>query len=316
MLRPTLAACGFLTLAALPAAAQPRQVTSGRAETVVDTLYDCPREVPNRRRSAVGRIRAADGTAITVPAATRFADGPKLPDLYNLCTGVTPETLDPAAIERLPVVEIHPDGEVVTGYLMADNYAEVYVNGRLVGVDAHPYTPFNAAILRFRVKRPYTIALLLVDWEENLGLGTELNRGNPHFAGDGGVVARFSDGTVTDASWRAQSFYIAPLGSAAEVEERGAVHDSSARGRTYADFRPPDCAERCVAVHYPIPPGWHLPGFDDSAWPAARRFTDAEVGVGSLTGYTRFPAAFAGAQWIWSDNLVLDNLVLARRTVR
>jgi hypothetical protein len=28
------------------------------------------------------------------------------------------------------------------------------------------------------------------------------------------------------------------------------------------------------------------------------------------------PEAFAGARWIWSNNLVLDNLVLMRKTVR
>jgi hypothetical protein len=301
---------------AAAAAAETRQVTQGPAETIVENLYTCPRQVPNSRLSAVGRITAADGTRIIVPAETRFAEGPKLPDLFNLCTGVTPETLDRAAVERLPVVEIDPDGEVITGFIIADNYVEVYVNGRLVGVDAHPYTPFNSSIIRFRAKRPYTLALLLVDWEENLGLGSELNRGNRFFAGDGGVLARFSDGTVTDGSWRAQSFYIAPLARAEDVVERGAVHDTAALGRTYPEVKVPDCQDRCFAVHYPIPPGWQAPGFDDRAWPEARSFTDAEVGTTALTGYTRYPEAFAGARWIWSDNLVFDNLVLARKTVR
>lgn len=170
--------------------------------------------------------------------------------------------------------------------------------------------------MRFRAKRPYTIALLLVDWEEKLGLGMERMRGNDWFAGDGGVVARFSDGTVTDAGWRAQSFYIAPLARAEDVVERGTVHDTSAFGRTYPEVRVPGCQDRCVAVHYPIPADWAAPGFDDGAWPKANEFTDAEVGVTSLTGYTRYPDAFAGARWIWSSNLVFDNLVLARRTVR
>ena len=32
--------------------------------------------------------------------------------------------------------------------------------------------------------------------------------------------------------------------------------------------------------------------------------------------YTRYPQLFAGARWIWSYNLVLDNVVIARKTVR
>jgi hypothetical protein len=78
----------------------------------------------------------------------------------------------------------------------------------------------------------------------------------------------------------------------------------------------PDCHERCFAVHYPIPANWAAPGFDDSNWPSAVEFTDQEVGTDHLPAYTRYPEAFRGARWIWSSNLVFDNLVLARKTVR
>ena len=310
-----------LPVLALPALAQPaptaaRHVTQGLAERTVDNIAVCGRPAPNSRLSALGRITAQDGTALVVPAATSFTTGPRLPDLFNLCTGTTPERFAEVDLARLPVVEIDRDGEVITASLIGDNYFELWVNGRLVGVDAHPYTPFNSSIVRFRVKRPYTLALLLVDWEERLGLGMETMRGDDWFAGDGGVIARFSDGTVTDASWRAQSFYIAPLARPEDVVERGAVHDTSALGRTYPDVRVPECRERCFAVHYPLPANWAARDFDDSAWPRAAEFTDAEVGVTSLTGYTRYPEAFAGARWIWSSSLVFDNLVVARRTVR
>jgi hypothetical protein len=36
----------------------------------------------------------------------------------------------------------------------------------------------------------------------------------------------------------------------------------------------------------------------------------------ALVSYSRFPDAFAGARWIWSSNLVFDNVVLARKNVR
>lgn len=91
-----------------------------------------------------------------------------------------------------------------------------------------------------------------------------LNRGNRFFAGHGGAIVRFSDSTATDASWGAQSFYIAPLARTVDVIERGAVHDTSTFGRTYPEVRVPDCRDPCFAVRYPIPQGWQAPSFDDS----------------------------------------------------
>ena len=182
----------------------------------------------------------------------------------------------------MPVVEIDADGEVITGYIVADNYYEMWVNGKLVSVDNTPYTPFNSAIVKFKVKRPYTMAFLLVDWDEHLGLGMEqfpvpvTPATTQWYPGDGGLIAKFSDGTMTDSSWKAQ----------------------------------------CFAVHYPSPENWQSPRFNDTNWPRAWEFTDQEIGVTALPAYTRYPELFDGARWIWSQNLVLDNVVIARKTVR
>jgi hypothetical protein len=35
-----------------------------------------------------------------------------------------------------------------------------------------------------------------------------------------------------------------------------------------------------------------------------------------VPGYWRFPEAFSGARWIWTIDLVFDNTVLLRKTVR
>ena len=305
-----------------------RLITQGPAtRIVIDNINPCQNPVPgmNLRRAAVGEITATDGTVITVPAATSF---PKRPDaiaadLYNECNRVTP--LNTAAVQAAtaPVVEIDRDGEVVTGYIVADNYYELWVNGQLVAVDATPFTPFNSSIVKFKVKRPYTMAFLLVDWEEHLGLGMERNplppnpRSQPYYPGDGGLIARFSDGTLTDATWKAQSFYIAPLMNPQEVVEKGNVHDTGAiGGRVHPFARRPDCQDKCFAVHYPIPQGWQSPRFNDSLWPRAWEFTNEEIGVRSLPGFTRYPELFGDARWIWSYNLVLDNVVIARKTVR
>jgi hypothetical protein len=305
----------------LPAAspAPTRIVTQGLGRTTTEDLIPCANPAPgmNLRKNPVGEITAKDGTKLTVPAATNYAKAPKLPDLYNECTKVTPKSLAEVDLDKLPIVEIDKDGEVVTGFLVGDNYFELYINGKLVGVDATPYTPFNSHVVRFRVKRPYTIAVLAQDWEDKLGLGMEIFKGNPWYSGDGGFVARFSDGTVTDSTWKAQSFYISPLVSPDDVVEYGNIHDTShLGGRIHPRARLPTCKEQCFAVHYPIPDGWMAPGFDDSGWPRAFEYLDQEVGIMGLPGYFRYPQAFIGARWIWTINLVFDNTVLLRKTVR
>ena len=78
---------------------------------------------------------------------------------------VTPRNLAEGDLSKVPVVEVDRDGDIVTGFMIADNYFELYINGRLIGVDAIPFTPFNSHVVRFRVKRPYTIAVLAQDWK-------------------------------------------------------------------------------------------------------------------------------------------------------
>ena len=304
----------------LPAADPPpkRIITQGLAKTITEDLIPCAVNEPgmNVRKNPVGEITAKDGTKLTVPTANNFLTAPKLPDLYNECAKVTPKDLSEVDLNKVPIVELDKDGEVVTGYMVADNYFELYINGKLIGVDATPFTPFNSHVVRFRVKKPYTIAVLAQDWEDKLGLGMEVFRGNNWHSGDGGFVAKFSDGTVTNSSWKAQSFYIAPLQHPDDVVEYGHIHDTSHLGRIHPLAKLPTCRELCFAIHYPIPDGWTERSFDDSKWPQAFEYLDQEVGIIGVPGYWRYPEAFIGGRWIWTINLVFDNTVLLRKTVR
>lgn len=294
---------------------QRRGITQGRAQTLIDNMFDCPGG-SLLRPAGIGTITASDGSKWTVPADVQFQQGKRAPDLYNECAKVTPGSLKDVKVDDIPLVTIDPDGEVITGYLIADNYFELYVNGTLVGVDATPFTPFNSAIVRFKAKRPVTYAVKLVDWEENLGLGTERGR-SPFHPGDGGFIARFSDGTQTDGSWKAQSFYIAPLASPQDVVEAGNIHDTPRLQRTYPEAPDnADCADQCYAVHYPVPKDWINTRFNDAPWPSAFEFTLAQMGAERLKAYTNFREAFGEARVIWSKNLVFDNVVLARKVAR
>src|SRR6266404_9793711 len=113
----------------LPKADPPpkRIVTQGLAKTVTEDLIPCANPKPgmNLRKNPVGEITAQDGTKLTVPAANNFATAPKLPDLYNECAGVTPKDMSEVDLNKVPIVELDKDGEVITGFMVADNYFEL-----------------------------------------------------------------------------------------------------------------------------------------------------------------------------------------------
>lgn len=296
------------------ALAQEPSFTKGFAKTIDPGLFDCGLSA---RVSAVGSIMSEDGKAWTVPADTRFKTAPKAADLYNECAGNTPDSLSEVDLSSIPLLEAGGNEEFVA-YIFADNYFELHVNGTLLAVDPVPFTPFNSSIVRFKADRPVTFAMKLVDWEENLGLGSEKSRGSKFHPGDGGVVVhvRNSNGetvTRTDGSWRAQTFYIGPLKSRSCLKLDGSSRDSSA-----CDIADAQDGASFSAAHWSLPPGWSAPDFDDSTWPMASTYSNETVGVRNKPGFTNFPDVFdtygSDAQFIWSSNLVLDNLVLIRKT--
>ena len=257
---------------------------------------------PARRfiEAKCGFVVADDGTRIQVPTVP--AEGPDPTDLYNDCSG---PGHNPTHLEDLDLVTIDPDGDEITGYVFGDNYYELYVNGTIVARDPVGFVPFNSGVVRFRAKRPLTFAVKLVDWGTHLGVGMEYARWN---VGDGGFIARFSDGTETGASWKCRAFYISPL------EDGGCVQpgpDSSA-----CPERPP-CVERdpasCRALHYSVPDDWTAPRFDDSEWHSASTYPASAVT--NQRAYRDYAQKFGNAEFIWSHNLDQDNLVLCRATV-
>lgn len=277
-------------------------ITQGIAKTTISSLYSCS----GGRVTSVGTITSSDGKVWTVPAETDFSTATKLTDLFNECTGVKPTSISQVDLSKVPTVVIDADGEVITGYIHGDNYYELYVNGKLVGVDAVPYTPFNSSVVKFKAKRPIKYAVKLVDWEENLGIGSEANGGDAYHPGDGGFIAKFSDGTITSSAWKAQTFYIAPLADVSCVTESGTSRTSTNCSNS------PSSGAKSYALHWEIPSTWFATDYDFSKWPSATTFTEAQVGV--KPAYSNFSSSFSGSQFIWSSNLVLDNLVLLRFT--
>lgn len=125
---------------------------------------------------------------------------------------------------------------------------------------------------------------------------------------DGETVA------ITDATWKAQAFYISPLQDRSCLQTQGNVRDTS------------DCSTDGVsdgtefsAAFWPVPDNWVAPDFNDTDWPSAVVFSDETVGVDNKRAFTDFTAIFndlgADAKFIWSSNLILDNLVLVRKQI-
>ena len=258
----------------------------------------------------IGSITSTDNKTWIVPAENNFLTATKLSDLHNTCNNVTPSSLSNANLSAVPTTVIEEQGEVITGYIFADNYFELYINGVLVGVDAIPFTPFNSSVVKFKVSKPYTIAVKLVDWEENVGLGSEIQSASSlYHPGDGGFIAQFSDGTVTDGTWKAQTFYIAPIQDLNTVKELSDGTHSTTTATTT-----PTCNADCYGIHYDIPTDWYGKDYSDSDWPNAYLYKAAQVT--NQAAYTNFAStAWDKASFIWSSNLILDNVVLVRKTV-
>ncbi len=294
-------------------------VSQGLATTETANLYNCA----GGRIGGVGSIVALDKTVWTVPAATHFTDPgfPFASDLHNSCTGKTFANVSAAlnSLDGTDIITVDPDGEVITAFIFADNYFEMYVNGVAIGKDRVPYTQFNSSIVRFRVRKPFLVALLLVDWEEHLGLGAENSNGFAYHYGDGGIVAAFKDASnavidITDASWKAQTFYTSPISDLTCPTEVANLRLSN------------NCSTQDVAngsqfyaLHWPVPTNWMSSDFDATQWPDATTYTNAEIGVDNKPAYTNFTQVFDDAthdaEFIWSTNVILDNLVIVRKMI-
>lgn len=319
MVRLTTFILLFLPLSIVAQYTGTASVTQGLATPVLTNLYPCT----NGRITDIGSIVASDSTVWTVPASVNYLNAafPLASDLYNACNGATYPNVAAAlsALSGSDIVDVDPGGELITAYFFADNYFELYINGVPVAKDNVPYTQFNSNIVRFRVNRPFTIAVMLVDWEEHLGTGCELSNGFQYHMGDGGLVAVFKDSlgqiiAKTDGDWRAQTFYTAPILNLTCPTESGnyrlsdtcSTQDSN-NGAAY------------YGLHWSLPSNWMDPSFNDQSFPMASLFSNAVVGVNNKPAYTNFTGIFddplQDAQFIWSTNLILDNLVLTRYTV-
>jgi len=292
-------------------------LTQGAGTTTTVNLF--PSGV---RVAALGTITSTDSKTWALPADVNFTNTafPFASDLYNSYVSghsYANSTTATAALSSNNIVTVDADGEIFTAYIFGDNYFEMYVNGVPVGKDPVPYTDFNSCIVRFKAKKPFTVAVKCVDWEENLGLGTEKQGSSSNYIGDGGFVMNIKNaaGTtvgITDNTWKAQTFYISPISDLACLSESGNNRFSSNCTTSVG-------ASNSYGIHWAVPSNWFSTSFDDSNWISATTFSNNTVGVDNKSSYTNFTDVFDNsskdASFIWSSNLKLDNLVLLRKKI-
>jgi phosphatidylethanolamine-binding protein (PEBP) family uncharacterized protein len=161
----------------------------------------------------------------------------------------------------------------------ADNWFMLYINGKLAAVDPIEFTPHNVVSVDILPEYPMTIAVLAKD---NADPKTGLEYGSQ--IGDGGLVVKFGDGTVTNATWKAKSFFSGPVNG--------------------------DTVNPQVKLE-PLPHDWWAVNFDDRAWPRAKEYSVEQVNPKP----PYFAGDFQGAKFIWSDDLALDNTVIFRTVI-
>lgn len=184
-----------------------------------------------------------------------------------------------SSVTAPPRARVRPTSVPVTVY--ADNWFELFINGRLVAVDPIEFIPHN--LVRFEIvpEYPMTIAVQARDFADP-ETGLEYEGTN---IGDGGFIMAIGDHIVTDRDWKVRTIHHGPLD---------------------ADLRRPR-VRRTEA-----PEGWTRPDFDDSDWIPATVFDAARVRPNAPEFDT---VDWHDASFIWDGDLDLDNTVLMRRTI-
>ena len=113
-----------------------------------------------------------------------------------------------ALLQVTAVYGQEPQLETVTGTVYCNNEARLYVNGELVATDPVATVPHNAFNVEFQVPagEPVTVAIEAIDFDTN-DTGLELGR----CIGGGSLRAVFSNGIVTNSSWRCFTYLNGPV---------------------------------------------------------------------------------------------------------
>jgi hypothetical protein len=160
----------------------------------------------------------------------------------------------------------------------ADNWFVLYINGKLIATDSIEFMPHNIISVDVLPEYPMTIAVMARDNADAV-TGKEYNHTQ---IGDGGFILKLGDDVVSDGSWKAKCFFFGPM-----------------------EGQDP------VVTHLPIPKDWFALDFNDSDWAKATVYEEAIVRPPQV--FSEYD--FAGAEFIWTEDLDLHNTVIFRATI-
>lgn len=185
-----------------------------------------------------------------------------------------------------------------------ENWFEMYVNGNKRLEDSVPITTersFNSETKTIKDALPLTIAIMAKDFKEN-DSGLEYIGTGRQQMGDGGFIFQIKDAVtgktiaVSNSAMKCLVVHRGPLDTAC-AEEQSPVAGQGA----------------CAFEETAIPANWTAPGFDDRAWPAATEHS--AKAVSPKDGYNNITWD-SSAKFVWSSDLVQDNTVLCRVTIK
>mmetsp|Transcript_20411 Transcript_20411/g.56572 ORF Transcript_20411/g.56572 Transcript_20411/m.56572 type:complete len:291 (-) Transcript_20411:516-1388(-) len=154
------------------------------------------------------------------------------------------------------------NSETITGHIYCDNKFSFWFNGELVAQDPMSFTPHQAVAVSFEwdPSTPKRYAISCEDYATESGyeyVGT-----NSPQLGDGALLAKFSDGTVTNSDWKVF------------VTSHGPTAASNVAGCSKSNLGP------CELKTTPEPSSWISSSYNASSWDNATQYTELEAGWG------------------------------------
>ena len=187
-----------------------------------------------------------------------------------------------------------------TAEVWADNWFAMYVNGKKVGEDSVPITTqksFNSETIKFNATYPLTIGFIAKDYVQSKSGLEYLGTPNQQI-GDGGIKFQIRETasnklvSVSDSTWKMKVGNTAPLNPECEKSTQ------------------PDID--CKFLNTSISSNWSSSSYIDKGWSSAKIFTSDEVGP--KDGYFSINWQNS-AQFIWGNDLKLDNIIYLRKKV-
>ena len=224
------------------------------------------------------------------------------------------------------------DVNMISGTIYVNNNFTFYINGELIARDPVEAAPHNAYNVTFPVpnNQDVTYAITGIDLA-NPNTGLELG---DRCLGSGGMRAIFSNGVVTNSSWKCWTSLYGPV----NWQTCYATDDRNGSSKVL-----PSCIEPgvlpftgCRTFSREVPQDWNLPTFDDSNWENSIEFDETMTIWGLRPDGCEVPNTLVSSEldpngdnmtcpewvnwgtsrFIWREDLALDNTIHCRYTVK